>query len=89
MQIYDLWKETHPDYKTVHTPLLFRKIVGIEDFALRAAIFLGWVSKLLSGGGGGTLKRKTIRYYEKSTRLRTNSFERMEINPNSIKYAIL
>ena len=53
MQIYDLWKETHPDYKTVHTPLFFRKIVGIEDFALRAAIFLGWVSKLLSGGGGG------------------------------------
>ena len=36
-----------------------------------------------------TLIRKTIRNYVKSTRLRTNSFERMEINPNSIKYAIL
>ena len=32
-----------------------------------------------------TLIRKTIRSYEKSTRLRTNSFERMEINLNSIK----
>lgn len=36
-----------------------------------------------------TLIRKTIGNYVKSTRLRTNSFERMEINPNSIKYAIL
>ena len=31
------------------------------------------------------LLRKTIGNYEKSTRLRTNSFERMEIIPNSIK----
>ena len=32
-----------------------------------------------------TLLRKTIRNYETSTRLRTNSFERIEIIPNSIK----
>ena len=32
-----------------------------------------------------TLIRKRIRSYEKSTRLHTNSFERMEINLNSIK----
>ena len=32
-----------------------------------------------------TLLRKPIRNYETSTRLRTNSFERMEIIPNSSK----
>ena len=118
MQIYDLLKETHPDYWTVHTPLIYRKIVEIEDFALQMAV-LDDCQIYLKGGGGGsgtvsgiraknpntrflgrfeikmaartgkrsilTLIRKTIRNYEKSTRLRTNSFERTEIIPNSVK----
>ena len=117
MQIYDLWKETHPDYWTVHTPLFYGKIVEIEDFALQVAI-LDECQIYLGGGGGGsrtvsgrrvinlnsrplgtyeikmaartgehlilTLLRKTIRSYEKSARLRTNSFERMEIIPRTL-----
>ena len=118
MQIYDLWRETHLDYWTVHTPLIYCKIVEIEDFALQVAILEDYQIYLGGGGGGSgtvsgwrainlnsrplgayeikmaaltgkrsilTLIRKTIRNYEKSTRLRTNSFERMEINQNSIK----
>lgn len=119
MQIYDLWKETHPDYPTVHTPLFYRKIVEIEDFALQVAI-LNECQIYLEGAGGGGIRtvsgrrainlnsrplgtyeikmaartgehlilkliRKTITNYEKSTRLLTYSFERMEIIPNSIK----
>ena len=52
MQIYDLWKETHPDYPTVHTPLFYRKIVEIEDFALQVAI-LDECQIYLEGAGGG------------------------------------
>ena len=120
MQIYDLRKKTHPDYWTVHTPLLFRKVVEIEDFALQVAILDECQNYLAGGGGGGgggrfrkegrkkptsrplgtyeikmaartgncsilSLIRKTTRNYETSTRLRTNSFERMEIIPNSLK----
>ena len=120
MQIYDLLKETHPDYWTVHTPLIYRKIVESEDFALQMAVLDDCQIYLGGGGGGGrsgtvsgrrainpnsrflgrfeikmaartgkrsilTLIRKTIRNYEKSTRLRTNSFERTEIIPNSVK----
>ena len=56
MQIYDLWKETHPDYPTVHTPLFYRKIVEIEDFALQVAI-LNECQIYLEGAGGGELGR--------------------------------
>ena len=52
MQIYDLLKETHPDYWTVHTPLIYRKIVEIEDFALQMAV-LDDCQIYLKGGGGG------------------------------------
>ena len=123
MQIYDLWKETHPDYWTVHCPLIYRKIVEIKYFALQVAILDECQIYLAGGGGKGsgtvsgrrainlnsrplgtyeikmaartgkrsilTLIQKTIRNYEKPTRLRTNSFEKMEIIPNSIKQAIL
>ena len=53
MQIYDLRKKTHPDYWTVHTPLLFRKVVEIEDFALQVAILDECQNYLAGGGGGG------------------------------------
>ena len=126
MQIYDLWKETHLDYWTVHCPLIYRKIVEIKYFALQVAILDECQIYLAGGGGGGgkgsgtvsgrrarnlnsrplgtyeikmaartgkrsilTLTQKTIRNYEKPTRLRTNSLEKMEIIPNSIKQAIL
>ena len=56
MQIYDLWKETHPDYWTVHTPLFYGKIVEIEDFALQVAI-LDECQIYLGGGGGGRVGR--------------------------------
>ena len=124
MQIYDLWKETHLDYWTVHCPLIYRKIVEIKYFALQVAI-LDECQIYLAGGWGWkgsgtvsgrrainlhsrplgtyeikmaartgkrsilTLIQKTIRNYEKPTRLSTNSFEKMEIIPNSIKQAIL
>ena len=32
-------------YKTVHSPLFFRKIVEIEDFALRSAILVSYVPR--------------------------------------------
>ena len=51
MQIYDQLKETHPDYWTVHTPLIYRKIVEIEDFALQMAV-LDDCQIYLKGGGG-------------------------------------
>lgn len=117
MQIYDLRRETHPAYWTVHTPLIYCKIVEIEDFALQVTILDDYQIYLGGGGGSGTVSgrrainpnsrplgrfeikmaartyersiltliRKTIRNYEKSTRLRTISFERMEIIPNSVK----
>ena len=56
MQIYDLWKETHPDYWTVHTPLFYGKIVEIEDFALQVAI-LDECQIYLGGEGGGGVGR--------------------------------
>ena len=52
MQIYDLWKETHPGHWTVHTPLIYRKIVEIKDFALQVVI-LDEYQIYLAGGGGG------------------------------------
>ena len=51
MQIYDLRRETHPAYWTVHTPLIYCKIVEIEDFALQMAILDD--CQIYLGGGGG------------------------------------
>ena len=53
MQIYDLWKETHPGHWTVHTPLIYRKIVEIKDFALQVAILDECQIYLAGGGEGG------------------------------------
>ena len=53
MQIYDLWKETHLDYLTVHCPLIYRKIVEIKYFALQVAILDECQIYLAGGGGGG------------------------------------
>ena len=53
MQIYDLWKETHLDYWTVHSPLIYRKIVEIKYFALQVAILDECQIYLAGRGGGG------------------------------------
>ena len=44
-------KKTNPDYWTVHTPLIYRKIVELEDFALQVAI-LDECQIYLAGSGG-------------------------------------